>query len=128
MEASVNTLKYWVFYRDSKMESSDYDRVRISRMKSELGRPPVDPADRPHHGSQCSNRTNHRQHEKTHHQEERSPYIVEDNMVHICWLLCRFGIYPLCHPQLHSQGDIGSRLVSHRLQQGQCLVHTCLLP
>jgi len=37
-------------------------------------------------------------------------------------------LYSVRQPQLHSQGDMGSRFVSQRLQQGQCLVQTCLPP
>lgn len=49
-------------------------------------------------------------------------------MVHFIAPLCLSDIYRVCHPQLQIQGDIGSRFVSQRPQQGQCLVHTCLLP
>ena len=102
--------------------------ILVSAEILELGRPSVSPTYRPHHCPQRRDRANHRQHQKTQHEEERSPHIVEDDIVHFIALLAPISIYRVCHPQLQNQGDIGSRFVSHRRQQGQCLVHTCLLP
>lgn len=53
----------------------------------ELGRSSIGPPDGAHHRSECRNRTNHRQHQKTHHQKERRPHILEDDMVHCIALL-----------------------------------------
>ena len=51
-------------------------------------------------------------------------------MVHLVALLSRLSvvIYPVRHPQPHSQGDIGSCFTSQRRQHGQCLVQNCFLP
>ena len=125
----ANALKYWDFYRGKVKETgSERPGEKASSAEIlELSGSSVSPTDRPHYCPQCCDCTNHGQHQKTHHQEKRGPHIVEDNMIHLIALLCR-SVYRVCHPQLQSQGDIGSRFVSQRRQQGQCLVHTCLLP
>jgi hypothetical protein len=59
-----------------------YKAEPVFTVPLELRRTPIRPAHGTHDRAQGCDCADRRQHEQSHHQEECSPYVMEDNMIH----------------------------------------------